>query len=298
MPDPAETPAGPSDSELLATLDRHDLPELEVEGNVPEGGDEPSSLDSGALREALGEEFKPYSQFPWHRLPDEVRGDFLTHLKKFHGDMTRSSQEAAELRQEVNGLKQKADFFDRLSADPAFMQWYNGRTSPGSQPTQPVAGVNQAPAPLSEYLGSEGANALTQFLRQEIVRAVGPIANQVQYSQRQSVSERTERELEQLRAKVTERGWPDVDRHMKRMVDLVNEGRARTVDDAYWVAARDDILTAERDRALLESRQRLEEKSSMTVAPRVGPGGASHTVDEITGTEAALAAAMRELQGD
>ncbi|MHA2069500.1 MAG: hypothetical protein ACXABY_34490, partial [Candidatus Thorarchaeota archaeon] len=119
--------------------------------DVPPGQSESLSTDSDsmvssgvmegldAVSPSSGEEYKPYSQFPWHELPEGTRAVFLEKLKKFHGDMSRGQNEVGRLRQENADYRQKAQWFDELTSQKWFQDAYLARDGkPVDQSASPV----------------------------------------------------------------------------------------------------------------------------------------------------------------
>jgi len=200
------------------------------------------TIQSGAKPEELPEEFKPYSQFPWRDLPDETREEFLQHLKKFHGDMSRGAREAAELRRDLPELRQKADALDRLTSDGKFWEWYNAYTH-GNLPASNQPAANE-PA-LTEYLDQNAVTGIQKLIQDEVRRAINPLAQEVQATRQLSLTEMGQRQLNQLRQKVESNGWPSLDEKIPEMRRLVQGGRASDLEDAYFLVCRDEITRHE-----------------------------------------------------
>ncbi len=286
MPDPQETP-NPTAEGAQAPAEGGGLSEGLSGGGEPEGG----------AREQLPEEYRPYSQFPWEQIPEDARPDVLGAVKKFHGDMSRGVNEAAELRKLVPELQQKAEFLDQLTGDPGFRQWWESRRAGAPAPQAPQARSPGALEKLNEHFDNEVVSALGSMVQHEVRRALGPLHQQVDVMQRMSATEKAERDLSALKQVVNEKGWPDVDSSMAQMVSAVRSGRARSVEDAYWLVNKDPILQAETSSAVKRHRQSLEHKAEVTFPPSGGPAGGKPR-EEFTGTDAtvrALEASMREL---
>ncbi len=275
------------------TLETESSQELPGEGeglfqeNLPQTEETPQELP---------EEYKPYSQFPWHEIPEEARPAFLEKLKKFHGDMTRTAQEAAEIRKVLPELQQKAEFVDRLVADPRFMEWYNKTVLNNGETQEPK------PAPdtskLNEVLEPEAVSALQQLIRSEIEKATKPISEQLSSVSSLSMAEKAERELRDLRSRASQNQWPEVDNFIPQMRQILESGRATTLEDAYFLAAKEDLLKAETQKALKNQRSQLERKAETTFAPTSGPAKAPDLA-LFSGEEAtikALEEAERELR--
>lgn len=277
LEDPTPTPESPSDRSLGEPGD-------DYSGMSPGASEGESPLQTSA-REELPEEYKPYSQFPWTDIPEDVRPDVLSSVKKFHGDMTRKSQEAAELRKEIPELRQKADFLDRLAGDPAFMDWYNRRyngqaagggtaaadapNTPGYQRGHAVPGGYEK---LKELMDTDALTELGQLIAGEVQRAVGPLSQGLDGINRRFVADRTEQEINTLREEVEKNEWPSLTPDLiNRMTDLVYRRRAANVRDAYTLVCHDDLIQAEVKKALQRRQGDLERKAEVTFPPRAGP---------------------------
>jgi len=243
----------------------------------------------------LPEEYKPYSQFPWDKVPEDARPDLLKAVKKFHGDMSRGSQEAATLRQRLPELEQKAMTLERLSSDPEFQAWWNGRGSPPAPRETPAA----APSKLAENFGPEVVQELGQLMSRLIDERVGPVKQQLDYQARVAVEQQTSKDVQTLAAKAQENGWPAVNSHIDRMTDLVRQGRARTPEDAYFLSCREEILGAERKRGASEKLAALRAKAGISFPPAQGrPAAGEAQVTTFTGNDAianAMEATAREM---
>lgn len=252
------------------------------------------TIQSGAKPEELPEEFKPYSQFPWQEIPGETREEFLTALKKFHGDMSRGAQEAAELRREVPELRQKADALDRLTSDGKFWEWYNAYTQGNLPANQAQSG--QTESSLTEYLDQNAVTGIQKLIQDEIRRAVGPLAQEVQATRQLSLTEMGQRQLNQLRQKVESHGWPSLDEKIPEMRRLVQGGRANDLEDAYFLVCREEITRQEVNKALKSQREQLQHKADTTIGPGFSPSTPPGVgvFDGPNATLEALRASMKE----
>ena len=237
---------------------------LNLEGNVT--GSEASSP------ETLAEEYKPYSQFAWHEIPEEARPGFLEKLKKFHGDMTKGSQEAASLRTQVDEYRQKAQWFDGLASERWFQDAYSSRNQAG--PT------NQAPAPqqgapiqgLEEYGLEQGATqAIQQAISSGVNEAVGPLAQELSNVRRQMLTEQTERDMADLRVTAQSKGWPSPDDKLSDISKLIQDGRARSLKDAYRLSVFEEVPNLTANQARLAVEQELRSKAEQTISPAFSP---------------------------
>lgn len=288
----ADSPFGPAEGEGLSTSVPDADSDTSQEGSV-------GTLESGALEtaETLGEEYKPYSNFPWDQIPEEARKDFLGELKKFHGAMSRGSQEASVLRRQIPELKQKAEFLDRLVQDPGFLTWYRQQQAGGGAQTAAAPSAPDPTAKLSEYLDAEGQSALRVLIDQEIAHRIAPIQSQLENHSRTRASEQLDRELNHLREQAVQRGWPVPDDLTTDIASLIQSGRAATVTDAYHLVAKEDVLKAEVAQALKSHQKQLQHKADVTVPPAGGslpPGVELFTGDD--STIQALRAARSELR--
>lgn len=238
---------------------------LTLEGNV-EGTE-------AASPETLAEEYKPYSQFPWHNIPDEARGEFLEKLKKFHGDMTRSSQDTANLRKEVDEYRQKAQWFDSLTAEKWFQDAYQNRTQAGQPSNQPPpAQTGTQLNDLSEYgLEQPAMNAIQQAISNGISQAVGPLTQELDNMRRNMLTDQTEREMAELRVQAQSKGWPSPDDKLSQISKLIQDGRARSLRDAYHLSVFEEIPSLVENQAKLALDQELRSKEAALPTPAFAP---------------------------
>jgi hypothetical protein len=238
---------------------------LTLEGNVE--GTEAASPDT------LAEEFKPYSQFPWHQLPEESRQEFLDKLKKFHGDMTRNSQDASSLRKQAEEYRQKAQWFDSLTTEKWFQDAYQSRTQTGqptNQPQSPQTGtqINS----LEEYGLEQGATqAIQQVISNGINQAVGPLAQELENIRRNMLTEQTERDMAELRVQAQSKGWPSPDDKLSDISKLIQDGRARSLRDAYHLSVFEEVPAITENQARLSLEQELRSKESALPPPAFSP---------------------------
>jgi hypothetical protein len=256
------------------------------------------TLETGAQEGALPEEYRPYSNIPWNEIPEHAREDVLKAVKTFQAGMTRSSQEAAELRREAPELRQKAEVLERLTADPGFNQWYQQRYYGAPAQQQQQAPQGQPTEKLREFLDADGVNALNATIQQAVHRAVAPLHQRLEQVNQSAVTDRATRDLENLKQEVAEKGWPSVDEHISQMTNLLSQRRATDVRDAYFLATKESLVEAEVKRALKAKQDRLQQKADTTFKPNVGPA-ASPGEEVFHGEEATLQAyraAKREAQ--
>ena len=270
MPDLEETQMGtPEDSANVAPSE-----------DAMQGLSKSASADLGLFEEEpthvaeapeLGEEFKPYSQFPWEDMPEEVREPFLEKLKKFHGDMSRGVNEAAQLRKDVEQFRQKADWFDTLTSQKWFQDAYLSQQD-GGQAKQPE---KPATLKLSEYgLDNEAGDAIERVIQDRVGNALGPLTQQLQYLQRKVMSDTTDRELQEVREIARQKGLPTPDEKMTRMTQIIQSGEARTVKDAWRLAVFDELPDIISKNARKAAQDELRQKAASTLPPRVGPATA------------------------
>lgn len=234
-------------------------------------GEELSS-EEGASQE-LGEEYKPYSQFPWEEMEPELREDVLEKLKKFHGDMSRGANEAAQLKKDAELYRQKAEWFDNLTTQKWFQDAYISQQNGGTQAAhQPAPAAAPASLKLSEYgLENEAGEAIEKVIQERVGNALGPLTQQVQYLQRKIMSDSTERDLQEVREIAKAKGLPSPDEKMSRMAQIIQAGDARTVKDAWRLAIFDELPDIVSKNARRAAQDELRQKASSTLPPRVGP---------------------------
>lgn len=257
------------------------------EGQTPEGAE-------GSSTPSLGEEFKPYSQFPWEKIPDEVRGEVLEKVKKFHGDMTRSHE---DLRKQRDDARQKAQWFDELTGQQWFMDAYmkrqNGGTTPAPAPERPSLDK------LTEFgIDKSATEVLGRVMREEIQAALRPVTENVDFLRRMAYDREANDELGRVREYSKARGLPspDAPEISEQMTALIRSGQARSIEGAYRLAIFEQALGAAETRGRKTLEQELESKAGATVAPYRGPASAPGE-EQFTGREGvvnALRAAQAE----
>lgn len=246
----------------------------------------------------LGEEYKPYSQFPWDRIPEDVREETLKTLKQFHGDMSRKASRAAELEKELTDSRQKAQWFDALTSEPWFREAYQAHQAGSAAPPKqaPTTDLSE----LSEYgLDEKATRLLKKFVDDQMGNAVSPINQTLGYIQQQLVNDQVEREMGSLRQLAVDKGWPSPDEKLSRMSELMQQNRARTPTDAYRLAVMDEVvdITAKSARAGFE--QELKSKAQRTLPPSRDTTGTPQE-ESFTGPDAvqrAFQASLQELAG-
>lgn len=266
MPDLEETQMGAPEDSAAAVPSEDAMQGLSKSASADLGlfDEEPAA---SAVAPELGEEFKPYSQFPWEDLPEEVREPFLEKLKKFHGDMSRGVNEAAQLRKDVEQFRQKADWFDTLTSQKWFQDAYLQQQG-GGQPAQD----KPAPVKLSQYgLDDEAGDAIERVIQERVGNALGPLTQQLQYLQRKVMSDTTDRELQEVREIAKQKGLPSPDEKMSRMTQIIQSGEARTVKDAWRLAIFDELPDIVSKNARKAAQEELRNKAASTLPPRVGP---------------------------
>lgn len=246
----------------------------------------------------LGEEYKPYSQFPWHEIPEDIRPQVLEKLKKFHGDMSKGQSRAAELEKQASEFREKAQWFDALTAEPWFREAYQAHQAGSTASQQQVSQTDLSE--LSDYgLDEKATKVLQKFISDQMGNTVTPINQTLAQIQQQLVNDQVEREMQSLRKLAQEKNWPSPDEQLSRMSELMQQNRARTPTDAYRLAVMDDVidLTAQTARQSLQNE--LKGKAERTMPPRQGPAGTPQE-EVYTGKDAvqrAVQASIRELAG-
>jgi len=244
-----------------------DQPQVAPDATATSGEQEKLPSQGEGSETQLPEEYRPYSQFPWDDIPEESRGEFLAKLKQFHGDMSRNQQELGDLRKEVAGAKQKAQWFDELTGQKWFMDAYMHQQQPPAQ---------QAPEASFEKLGEYGidpqaSKLLGQSVQAEVQRSIAPVLQQLQLLQQSIVSQSTQSALNNLKEKAKAQGWPDPTQHIGKMSEIIERQGVRDVETAYKMALFDDILKSTETKARTSLKDELQRKAAATVAPYSGP---------------------------
>lgn len=249
----------------------------------------------------LPEEYKPYSQFPWHEIPEESRPAFLERLKKFHGDMSRGTQEVGLLKRRVDELGQKAQWFDEITAQKWFQDAYLQQQGGQAYPPQ-----QQKPAPqladLTEHgIDREATNVIKEYLDEKLGTTIAPLAQNLEKIQQQLMHSEVNRELASLRSMAEKEGLPSPDTKLPLMNELVSQGRARNATDAYYLTVFDEARALSANKARQTLEEELKSKAESTVAPMQGGPANPPTEEVFTGPNAiarALRASMAELSAN
>jgi hypothetical protein len=285
---PAASDNAPAESEVQG-LSAESLSLLGADTNA-----EPESQAPAETGE-LGEEFKPYSQFPWASMDQETRQETLDKLKKFHGDMSRGSQEAAELRRQMGELQDKASWLDNLATQPWFQQAYQSHMSG----QQPAAQQEEAPTfqKLNEYgVDSEAAQLMEKAVEAKLQDRLGGLAQKLEFLERSVVQDQTNNTLKQLAQYAKDRGYPSPEDKMVHIRRIIQDGRATTVEDAYRLSIMDDVpqLVATKTREQLTNE--LKQKQDALIPPgRSAAGSPQEDYSGPDGVQKAIADARREL---
>lgn len=261
-------------------------------------GLDPTAQPAPAPQEGeLSDEFKPYSQFPWASMDAETRVETLAKLKKFHGDMSRGTNEAAELRKNVSDLQGKADWLDNLATQPWFQSAYqaqmNGQTPVQNSAPEEPASFNQ----LNEYgIDADAAKTMDKAVDRKLSNVLAPLAQKLEFLERSMVQDQTDATLSQLTGYAKEQGYPSPDDKMVQLREIIRAGRATNIRDAYMLSISDDVpgVVASKTRADLEAE--LQRKMSQSIPPGHSAVGApSKDFSGPDGVKEALAEAKREL---
>lgn len=245
----------------------------------------------------LGEEYKPYSQFPWAQMDQETRQATLEKLKKFHGDMSRGANEAAELRKQVADLQSKADWLDSIATQPWFQQAYQAQMS-GQSPQRSDAS-DEPPSfnSLNEYgIDAEAAKTMDKAVDAKLQQMLGPLAQKLEFLERSLVQDQTDATLRDLADYAKKQGYPSPEEKMVSLREVIRSGRANNIRDAYLLSIADDVpgVVATKTRAELEAE--LKQKQQQLIPP--GRSAAGAPVEDYSGPDGvklAMQDAMREL---
>ena len=260
MPDPEPTTGTPSKE---VTTDEGSVRDAFGDGlsDQPEVGVQPTP-------EQLGEEFKPYSQFPWDKLPPEAREEFLAGVKKFHGDMTKGHE---DLRRQRDETSQKAKWFDELTGQDWFMKAYMGQKNGGvaQEPERPKI------EKLTEFgIERPAVDQLQAVIRDEMQNALKPYQQHLQSLQQVILDRQAADELSEIRTFATEKKLPSPDDIVPRMSELLRSGEARSLKAAYRIAVFDDALGLAEQRGRKTLEEELQRKAGATFPPTRGPSQA------------------------
>jgi hypothetical protein len=238
----------------------------------------------------LGEEYKPYSQFPWERLPPEVREEFLGQVKKFHGDMSRNQTELGELRKQSADLRQKAEWFDQLAGQKWFMDAYLRQQQGGGAPAPDAAAERGKLERLAEYgIDANATTILKSAMEEQVEGRIAPLKQQLEYLQRSLMDRAARDELAEVRKFATEKGLPSPDDIVPKLTQLIQTGEAKSIWGAYRIATFDEAQAAAEKRAKTTLTDDLRRKSEATLSPYAGPAIAPAD-EQYTGRDGVLRA--------
>ena len=285
MPDLETTQLGLPEADANAPLVQAPSEQLEPQA-LPDGlspsasadlglpVEETPQNDLGASQDDLGEEYKPYSQFPWENMEPELRTDVLEKLKKFHGDMSRGANEAADIKRDAAQYQQKAEWFDSITTQKWFQDAYISQQNGGVQAPAGQAQPAQAPTlnKLSEYgLDNEAGDAIERTIQERVGSALQPLSQQLEFIQRKLTNDSTERDLAEVRDIAKLKGLPSPDEKMTRMAQIIQSGEARTVKDAWRLAIFDELPDIVSKNARKAAQDELRHKAETTLPPKQGP---------------------------
>lgn len=288
------------------------VPEPEFEISEETGLSDGVAADSGADGERpapagaaptgqpgeLSEEYKPYSQFPWERLPPDVREEFLGQVKKFHGDMSRNQNELGELRRQSAELRQKAEWFDQLAGQRWFMDAYmRQQQGGGAPPAEAAAGERAKLERLTEFgIDPNATNILKSAMEEQVEGRLAPLKQQLGYLQQTLMDRAAKDELGEVRKFAAEKGLPSPDDIVQKLTTLIQSGEAKSIWGAYRIATFEDAQAAAEKRARTTITDDLRRKSEQTMPPYAGPASAP-AEEQYTGRDGvirALRAAVAE----
>ena len=297
--DPNTTPSGqPQDSagnpapvgEAPEGLSKESLDILGIPaGEQP--APEPQPV-AGDLREAE----KPYSQFPWLQMDEATRTETLAAVKKFHGDMGRTQTEVGELKRQVAESQDKANWFDSVTAQDWFRNAYQAHMN--GQTVNPAAPAEKPPSfqGLTEHgLDSDAADLMDRAVEAKLQKILGPLGHKLENLERQLVQGQTDNQLDAVTKWATEKGYPTPAERMPLMRQLIQAGRATTIEDAYRLAIADDVpgLVETKTRAQLQAE--LKQKEQQFIPPGQSMSGSPQ--QDFAG-EAGVLAAMAEARSE
>lgn len=247
--------------------------------------------------EGLPEEYKPYSQFPWDKMDPETRQETLEKLKKFHGDMSRNSQEVAELRRTNAELQSKAEWLDSLANQPWFQEAYQAQMSGPTSTPPPSHEEPPSFNQLNEY-GIEGdaAKVMDKAVDAKLQQMLGPLAQKLEFLERSIVQDQTNMTLRELTSYAKQNGYPLPASKMAQMREVIRSGRANNVRDAYMLAISGDVPNVVATKTRAQLQKELEQRQKKSIPPgRSASGTPSQDYSGPDGIQRALADARREL---
>lgn len=255
-----------------------------------EGSEQPA-----AQSDQLGEEYKPYSQFPWDKVPADVRQEFLSKVKQFHGDMSRNQNELGELRKRATESGQKAQWFDELAGQKWFLDAYmrqqgGGAGSNGATATDSAAAEKAQLEKLAEFgIDRNATDILKTAMRGEFSTALAPFQQQLEYLQRSIMDRAARDELAEVRKFAAEKGLPSPDEIVPKLTQLIQSGEAKNVWGAFKIATFEDAQASAERRAKATVVEDLQRKSATTLPPYSGPAS-TPSEEQYTGRDGVLRA--------
>jgi hypothetical protein len=83
--------------------------------------DEPSGEDQNQPEDGDQESAASFADFDYEGIPDDLRGDVEKRIKGFQGSYTKAMQELSQNRQELDGVRDRAEALDAIIENPALL---------------------------------------------------------------------------------------------------------------------------------------------------------------------------------
>ncbi len=244
----------------------------------------------------LLEEEKPYSQFPWLQMDAATREATLAAVKKFHGDMGRGQTEAGELKRQVAEYQDKANWLDSVTAQPWFQQAYQAHMN-GQQVATPAAEAPPSFEGLTEHgLDADAVKLMDQAVEAKLRNILGPLGQKLENLERSMVQGETNTQLDAVTKWAVDKGYPTPADKMPLIRQLIQAGRATTIEDAYRLAISDDVPGLVETKTRAQVQADLKKKQEQFIPPGQSVAGSPQAdFAGESGIKAAMAEALDEL---
>lgn len=210
-----------------------------------------------------------FTQVDVKSLSPELKAKYDSMLS----DYKKKTSEVAQRRKELDGLEEKAKTFDRISSDPAFMDYWNGLSKTQQTQAKEEAGVSD-----QEFNQAfESKENFSKFIQKV---AQGATAG----SQQEIINLKSDLMIKDFKAKNPDFDSLNEDRMIE--IQIKADPRSYTNDPKQWQACLDDALKNARnvsnkwvEKGRKEGLSRVSEKVNQSTNPptastdQIYPGG-------------------------
>lgn len=255
-----------------------DLQTQDGADGTPPDGETQSAPDgqSASQSQGLPKEYTPYSKVvPWDEIAEDLRPRVLAGIKKFHGDMSRSAQEASELKKQAQPLKERSEFLERLFQYPEIQEAYRQISDPNRGRAVPKAQEQEHAdlSKLTEYgMDGEASKVISGAIQSAIREAMSPLAERVKQLTDHVLDKEVDSQLNSIETRVKDKGLPSPREMISDLEELIAKRKAGIgIEDAYRLATYDKLEDAVRERVKKELAQTSEQTASSLPPKAEGP---------------------------